>query len=102
MTKAVFGLALFLLTALPRAVFADPIPIGGVGQNVSVVGYSNLDDRPGFKMSIVGRTDAGISIWAICGISAGLSSMSRIPPTRKWSNSFQVHTTPGRSKWKSP
>jgi len=53
MTKAVFGLALFLLTALPRAVFADPIPSGGVGQNVSVVGYSNLDDRPGFKMSIV-------------------------------------------------
>jgi hypothetical protein len=53
MTKAVFGLALLLLTALPRAVFADPIPNGGVGQNVSVVGYSNLDDRPGFKMSIV-------------------------------------------------
>ena len=53
MTKIVFGLALLLLTALPRAVFADPIPSGGVGQNVSVVGYSNLEDRPGFKMSIV-------------------------------------------------
>ena len=53
MTKTVFGLTLLLLTALPRAVFADPIPSGGVGQNVSVVGYSNLDDRPGFKMSIV-------------------------------------------------
>ena len=53
MTKTVFGLALLLLTALPRGVFADPIPSGGVGQNVSVVGYSNLDDRPGFKMSIV-------------------------------------------------
>jgi hypothetical protein len=53
MTKAVFGLALLLLTALPRPVFADPIPSGGVDQNVSVVGYSNLDDRPGFKMSIV-------------------------------------------------
>jgi hypothetical protein len=53
MTKTVFGLTLLLLTALPRGVFADPIPSGGVGQNVSVVGYSNLDDRPGFKMSIV-------------------------------------------------
>ena len=31
---------------------ADPIPPGGVGQNVEAIGYSNLDDKPGFKMSI--------------------------------------------------
>ena len=31
---------------------ADPIPPGGVSQNVKAIGYSNLDDKPGFKMSI--------------------------------------------------
>ena len=40
--------------ALAMAVVAkaDPIPPGGVGQNVEAVGYSNLNDKPGFKMSI--------------------------------------------------
>jgi hypothetical protein len=31
---------------------ADPIPLGAVGQNIESVGYSNLNDKPGFKMSI--------------------------------------------------
>src|ERR1700754_311018 len=31
---------------------ADPIPQGSVGQNIEAVGYSNLNDKPGFKMSI--------------------------------------------------
>jgi hypothetical protein len=31
---------------------ADPIPPGAVGQNIEAVGYSNLNDKPGFKMSI--------------------------------------------------
>jgi hypothetical protein len=42
------------MAALAMAVVAkaDPIPLGGVGQNVEAVGYSNLNDKPGFKMSI--------------------------------------------------
>ncbi len=31
---------------------ADPIPPGAVGFDVEAVGYSNLNDKPGFKMSI--------------------------------------------------
>ena len=34
------------------AASADPIPPGGVGQNVEAVGYSDLNGKPGFKMSI--------------------------------------------------
>jgi len=42
------------VTALSIAIAAkaDPIPPGGVGQNVEAIGYSNLNDKPGFKMSI--------------------------------------------------
>src|SRR5262249_36165923 len=53
MTKTAFGFVLLLMTAALCAARADPVPPGGVGQNVEVIGYSNLDDRPGFKMSIV-------------------------------------------------
>jgi hypothetical protein len=53
MKRSAFAIALLLLAALQLNAFADPIPDGGVAQNVTVVGYSNLDDRPGFKMSIV-------------------------------------------------
>jgi len=42
--------AIALLMAV--AASADPIPSGGVGQNVEAIGYSNLNDKPGFKMSI--------------------------------------------------
>ncbi len=45
-----FAAAVALLMAV--AASADPIPPGGVGQNVEAVGYSNLNDKPGFKMSI--------------------------------------------------
>jgi hypothetical protein len=45
------AIAAFLLSAT-AATNADPIPPGGAGQNVEVVGYSNLNDKPGFKMSI--------------------------------------------------
>ncbi|SDN38308.1 LVIVD repeat-containing protein [Afipia sp. GAS231] len=31
---------------------ADPIPSGAVALNVEAIGYSNLNDKPGFKMSI--------------------------------------------------
>src|SRR5271154_3957007 len=42
------------IAALSLAIVAnaDPIPSGGVGQNIEAVGYSNLNDKPGFKMSI--------------------------------------------------
>jgi hypothetical protein len=41
---------LSLVPAMPTR--ADPIPSGAVGQNIEAVGYSNLNDKPGFKMSI--------------------------------------------------
>ena len=53
MTRTAFATALLLLAALRLNALADPIPDGSVAQNVRVVGYSNLDDRPGFKMSIL-------------------------------------------------
>jgi hypothetical protein len=43
--------ALFCGATLAPAL-ADPIPPGAVGANVEAVGYSNLNDKPGFKMSI--------------------------------------------------
>lgn len=44
--------AAFLCLASVTQTRADPIPPGAVGQNVEAVGYSNLNDKPGFKMSI--------------------------------------------------
>jgi hypothetical protein len=49
--------AAFLLLALWPVTYAtmakaDPIPPGAVGQNIEAMGYSNLNDKPGFKMSI--------------------------------------------------
>src|SRR6202045_2337290 len=44
--------AAFLSAVSATQTRADPIPSGAVGQNVEAVGYSNLNDKPGFKMSI--------------------------------------------------
>ena len=44
--------ALACLLGLPAFAVADPIPPGGVGENIQAVGYSDLGERPGFKMSI--------------------------------------------------
>ena len=44
--------AAFLLLAQLAPTRAEPIPPGAVGQNIEAVGYSNLNDKPGFKMSI--------------------------------------------------
>ena len=41
-----------VIAAATTTAKADPIPPGAVGQNVEAVGYSNLNDKPGFKMSI--------------------------------------------------
>ena len=51
MRKKLLALAALLSAALPAC--ADPIPQGGVGENVQVVGYSELGNKPGFKMSIL-------------------------------------------------
>jgi len=53
MRKTLLGLVVLLLAALPVSSVADPVPEGGVGENVQVVGYSDIDSRPGFKMSIL-------------------------------------------------
>jgi len=45
------GLAVFLLCVFNTA-RADPIPPGAVARNFEAVGYSGLDGRPGFKISI--------------------------------------------------
>jgi len=45
-------LATFLFATTATRAKADPIPQGAVGQNIDAVGYSNLNDKPGFKMSI--------------------------------------------------
>ena len=45
-------LATFLFATTATRAKADPIPQGAVGQNIEAVGYSNLNDKPGFKMSI--------------------------------------------------
>ena len=44
--------AALLLGATLTTAKADPIPPGGVGQNVEAIGYSDLNGKPGFKMSI--------------------------------------------------
>ena len=44
--------AIFLSVVPGTQTRADPIPPGAVGQNIEAVGYSNLNDKPGFKMSI--------------------------------------------------
>jgi hypothetical protein len=44
--------AVFLSAVQGTQTRADPIPPGAVGQNIEAVGYSNLNDKPGFKMSI--------------------------------------------------
>jgi len=44
--------AAFLFAVSGTQTRADPIPAGAVGWNVEAVGYSNLNDKPGFKMSI--------------------------------------------------
>ena len=47
------AIAVVFLSAVPGTpTRADPIPPGSVGQNIEAVGYSNLNDKPGFKMSI--------------------------------------------------
>ena len=47
-------LSMFVIAATAAVdASADPIPAGAVGQNVEAVGYSNLADHPGFKMSIL-------------------------------------------------
>ncbi|TMH23756.1 MAG: hypothetical protein E6H63_17785, partial [Betaproteobacteria bacterium] len=46
------GAALACLFAVPASALADPIPSGGAGENIQVIGYSELGERPGFKMSI--------------------------------------------------
>src|ERR1700731_1832482 len=44
--------AAFLSALSANQAAGAPIPSGAVGQNVEAVGYSNLNDKPGFKMSI--------------------------------------------------
>lgn len=46
------GAAFAALLFVPAFAAAEPIPPGGVGENIQVVGYSDLGERPGFKMSI--------------------------------------------------
>ena len=46
------GAAFAALLFVPAFAAADPIPPGGVGENIQAVGYSDLGERPGFKMSI--------------------------------------------------
>lgn len=41
-----------LAFVLPIAALADSIPSGAASQNIEAVGYSDLQGRPGFKMSI--------------------------------------------------
>src|ERR1700746_4216214 len=41
--------AALMIAVAPKG---DPIPACGVGQNVEAVGYSDLNGKPGFKMSI--------------------------------------------------
>jgi hypothetical protein len=52
MHLAAFVMAAFLSAVSGAQTRADPIPSGAVGQNVEAIGYSNLNDKPGFKMSI--------------------------------------------------
>src|SRR5262249_9675744 len=53
MTRSIAAVALAaLLSLLPIRAEADPMPPGGVGQNVEAVRDSNPRDKPGFKMSI--------------------------------------------------
>ncbi len=42
-------LAGFLLS---NPAVADPIPKGAISQNIDVIGYSNLNERPGFKITV--------------------------------------------------
>src|SRR5258708_38729437 len=51
-TAAFLLSATFLFATAATKAGADPIPQGAVGQNIEAVGYSNLNDKPGFKMSI--------------------------------------------------
>lgn len=44
--------AAVLSAFLTMSAAADPIPKGGIGLNVKAIGYSKLNDKPGFKMSI--------------------------------------------------
>jgi hypothetical protein len=52
-------LAALLILALSGSgmAAADPIPPGAVAEGVQAIGYSNLQDRPGFKMSILRAGD---------------------------------------------
>ena len=81
---------------------ADPIPPGGVGQNVEAVGYSDLNGKPGFKMSIqkVGeRWYLYIGMlwnegWQIVDVTD--------PGDPKVVKELRAPPTPRPTRWKSP
>jgi hypothetical protein len=70
-TLVLFGLTSTDTLAQPGAA----LPPGAYASNVRVVGYSDLDGRPGaFKMTILERAGAGISTPASSGTAAGRCS----------------------------
>src|SRR5881296_218238 len=50
--KACRLVAFALAFAIPVAASAEAIPHGAAAKNIKAVGYSDLQGRPGFKMSI--------------------------------------------------
>jgi hypothetical protein len=50
-TRSIFAILILSIVCFKQTL-ADPIPIGYSAKNFDVVGYSDLDGRPGFKMSI--------------------------------------------------
>ena len=51
-TAALLLSATWLFATAATTASADPIPPGAVGENIEAVGYSELNGKPGFKMSI--------------------------------------------------
>ena len=59
------------------------IPQGFAASNFQVVGYSEIDGRPGSRWRSAKSAAAGTCTWAICGTGDGPSSTSPTRPSRR-------------------
>ena len=85
------------------AASADPIPPGGVGQNVEAVGYSDLNGKPGFKMSIQ-KVGERWYLYHRHALERGLADRRRHRSrgSEGGEGDRRARPTPRPTRWKSP
>lgn len=79
--------------ALPLAASADAIPRGAAAKDIKAVGYSDLQGRPGFKMSIRQSGERWYLYMTLTGTVGGPPNFKGSPDPERWCATAKTATT---------